>query len=520
MGARRLAPMLVVLGYLATFGAPAASAATPVSEDQAIGITIRLPAVQKAIEKAGEPNGSASGFLSDKRWIVTVFAGDKAVAQAEIDRPSGRVESVRTGLEAAFPLARGGESGVGERTINAWWVWVPLTVIFVFAFFDWRRPFRLLHLDLLAIAALGISYAFFLGRRLGTSVPLVYPVLVYVVIRSLVAGVRPAQRAGPLTRLPLTALAVLTLGLLAGRIALLLADPFVNDVGYASVAGADRILDGLELYSRGGAHFDTYGPVAYLSYIPFVLIWPFREAVSFPAAAQAAAIFWDVATVVGLVVLGRRLRPGTVLGWALALAWVACPFTGLVLTVASNDAMVAALLVWMFVLLASPPVRGLLAGAAAAAKFGPGALAPLLARGPGRFDARKAVIFGVVFAAVVVVTVSPLLPPGGVREFYDETVGFQLHRASPFSYWGRHPDLDWVQTTLKVAALALALLVAFVPRGARTTAQVAALATAVLVAAQIPLQHWFYLYVPWFLPLYCVALFSEMSRAAGEPRAS
>jgi hypothetical protein len=317
-----------------------------------------------------------------------------------------------------------------------------------------------------------------------------------------------------------TALVGLTLGLLAARIALLLAEPFVMDVGYASAAGADRLLHGLELYTRGGAHFDTYGPVAYLAYVPFVLIWPFHESQQYPAAAQAAAVAFDLLTVAGLVVLGRRLRPGTALGWALALAWVACPFTGLALTSSSNDALVSALLVWAFVAIASPAARGALAGAAAAAKFAPALVAPLLMRGPGQPSRRAALIYAGAFIAIVLATLVPLLPPGGLKEIYDATIGFQLDRFSPFSIWSRHPGLDWLQTVLQLGAIGLAAAAAFIPRGPRTTAQVAALAAAVLVAEQIPLQHWFYLYVPWFLPLYCVALFSEQARAAAGARSA
>ena len=58
---------------------------------------------------------------------------------------------------------------------------------------------------------------------------------------------------------------------------------------------------------------------------------------------------------------------------------------------------------------------------------------------------------------------------------------------------------------VKVAAAALALLVAFVPRR-RDAVQVAALGAAVLVALQLGATHWFYLYVVWFAPLALVAL--------------
>jgi uncharacterized membrane protein len=327
----------------------------------------------------------------------------------------------------------------------------------------------------------------------------------------LLAGLRPRVRSGPITWLPAKAVIALTLGLLALRVGLTLADTFVSDIGYASVAGADRVLDGLQLYTGGGtSHFDTYGPLSYLLYVPFVLVWPFHESQTYPPAAQAAAIAWELITVAGLVVLGRRLR----LGWTLALAWTACPFTALTVVCATNDGLVAALLVWALVAMRSPAVSGALAGAAAAAKIAPVFLLPVLARGVGRLNVRHVAVYATAALLVIAVSLVPLLPPGGLSEFYDATIGFQLHRQSPFSIWSQHPGLDSLQTLLKAASLALAFVLALFPRGTRTVGQMAALAAAVLVAAEIPLQHWFYLYVPWFLPLYCVALFTERAAAA------
>jgi hypothetical protein len=133
----------------------------------------------------------------------------------------------------------------------------------------------------------------------------------------------------------------------------------------------------------------------------------------------------------------------------------------------------------------------------------------VLARGAGRLNPRAAAITLGAAVLVVVISLVPVLPPGGLKEFYDTTIGFQLHRDSPFSIWSQHDWLHPLQTILKAGSLLLALVLALFPRGARSVTQVAALATATLVAAELPLQHWFYLYVPWFLPLYCVALFSE-----------
>ena len=491
--------------------APPASAA--VSKEQALQIAARLPQVQAELAKLRDVRGTLQ--VQGDRYLVFFEVDDEPRVEVVVDILSGSVLKVYLGDQAAFPLARGPDSGFASRKLNAVWIWVPLTLIFVGVFFDRRRPWRLLHLDLVAIAALGISFAFFMKGKLHASVPLVYPTLVYVLVRMLVAGLRPQRRDGPITWLPGRAVIGLTLGLVAFRIGLTLADTFVTDIGYASVAGADRVLHGLELYTRGGAHFDTYGPLAYLLYIPFVLIWPFKESQTYPPSAEAAAIAWELLTVGGLIVLGRRLR----LGWTLALAWAASPFTALALACGSNDALVAALLVWALVAMGSAPVKGVLAGASAAAKIAPGFVLPVLARGTGRLDLRRAAIFSVAALLVIVVSLLPVMPPGGLSEFYDTTIGFQLHRKSPFSIWSQHGGLEPLQTLLKAGSLALALGLALFPRGARSVGQMAALAAAVLVAAELPLQHWFYLYVPWFLPLYCLALFIEHA-AGGRPAAS
>jgi hypothetical protein len=501
----RLRLALLIAGLCLLAASPAEAA---ISKDQAVAIATRLPQVRAELASVPAPRATVS--VDGDHYVVLLGSSEAARAEVDIDILSGRVLRVFLGDRAEFPLARGPASGFAQRKLNAVWLWIPLTLIFVFAFFDRRRPFRLLHLDLAAIALLGVSYAFWMKGNLSASVPLVYPPLVYLVARSLLAGLGPRQRGGPITWLPARAVIALTLGLVALRVGLTLADTFVSDIGYGSAAGAQRILDGLQLYTRGGAHFDTYGPLAYLLYIPFVLIWPFHESQTYPPAAEAAGIVWELITVAGLVVLGRQFR----LGWTLALVWAACPFTALAVVCGSNDGLVAALLVWTFVAFRSPLLRGGLAGAAAAAKFAPGFVLPVLARGTGRMNWRRAAICLVAATAVAVVSLIPLLPPGGFKEFYDTTIGFQLHRHSPFSIWSQHPSLDWLQALLKAGSLALPLVLMFVPRGARSLAQVAAFSAAVLVAAQLPLQHWFYLYIPWVLPLYCVALFSEHAAGA------
>ena len=277
-------------------------------------------------------------------------------------------------------------------------MWLPLCLLFVAPFFDPRRPFRMLHVDLLVLlGGFGLSHFFFNKGEIGTSVPLVYPVLAYFLARMLVAGFRPRRTGEPLV--PFVPAAVLVAGivLLGGlRIGLDLTEGKVGDVGYASAIGATRIQTHQPLYKDSGKdepHFDTYGPVNYLAYDPFMRIWkPSQKEIEAPddyelPAARAAALVFDAFTVLGLFLLGLRLRrgrEGRLLGLALAYGWVSFPYTLFPLMSNSNDGLISMLLVYALLALSSPPARGALVALAGAAKFAPLALVPLFATGRGR----------------------------------------------------------------------------------------------------------------------------------------
>jgi hypothetical protein len=295
------------------------------------------------------------------------------------------------------------------------------------------------------------------------------------------------------------------------RVALNIADANVIDVGYAGVIGADRITHGHGLYAgdfpTDNEHGDTYGPVDYLLYVPFEQALPWDGKWADLPAAHGAAIFFDLATILGLLVLGRRLRAGPDgrdLGIVLAYAWAAYPYTLYTLNSNANDTLVAAAAVWALVALRSPPARGVLVALGAAAKFVPLALAPLFATASPQRRWRGAVVFSIVVALILVAAFAPFIPHGGLHQLWDRTLGYQLGRDSPFSIWGQHDGLTPLWTAVKVASGLLALLVAFVPRQ-KTPVQVAALGAAVLVGLQIAASHWFYLYIVWFFPLALVA---------------
>ena len=323
----------------------------------------------------------------------------------------------------------------------------------------------------------------------------------------LLVGFRGRERRERLVPLvPAVWLAVGIVFLVGLRAGLNVADSNVIDVGYSGVIGADRIVDGDELYGDGFAadneRGDTYGPANYLFYVPFEQTFTWSGAWDDLPAARGAALAADLLVLLGLMLLGRRLRPGEegkTLGLALAFAWAAYPYSAFALESNSNDTLIAVAVVGAL-LATGPALRGVAIGLGAAAKFAPLALAPLFATAGGERRTRHVVVFALALAAAVVVTVAPFVPDGGLRELYDRTVGYQAGRPSPFSIWGQEPSLEWLQTVVKVAAAGLALLVAFVPRR-KSPAQLAALAAAVLVAVQLTMTHWFYLYVVWFAPL-------------------
>lgn len=469
-------------------------------------------------------------YRDSHNWSLGYFSGATKVADVTIDGNSGKVIGAWQGIKAGWPMARGAHNYFGA-VFQSWYVWIPLCLLFVVPFFDPRRPFRLLHLDLLVlVAGFGASHFFFNKGEIGTSVPLVYPVLAYLLVRLLVAGFRPRRTGERLTRFPAAYFVIAIIALVGLRIGLDVTSSNVGDVGYGSTIGAYRIQHSEPLYKDSGAvdhHLDTYGPVNYLAYYPFVRVFPpsREEAGSLGdyklPAAHAGAIFYDLLTLLGLFLLGGALRPGRsgrMLGLALAYAWVSYPYTLFSLMSNTNDMVISALLVFSLVAIASARGRGLLLALASAAKFAPLALAPLFASGRGEARGRSWLSFGVVFALVSAAFVLPFVPKEGFGVVWDQTIGFQLGRSSPFSIWGQNPSLGTLLTLVKLGAAALAVAVAFVPRR-RSAAQVAALGAAVLIATQLTAIHWFYFYIVWFTPFALAALFSEYGTGRDrEPR--
>jgi hypothetical protein len=359
---RRAAAALCVASLAALLAWPQLAAAAepapgPVTEAEAIRTANRDPS---AVKERGEHAGlTSSAHVVEGDWNVGYFAEGKELALVIVDSHTGKVRESWTGYQVAWKMARGYPGAFGE-SLNAPYVFLPLCALFLLGLVDWRRRRRLVNLDLLVLLGFGVSHYFFNRGEIGVSVPLAYPVLLYLLARALWIGFRGAGE-GLRPVWPWAWLLVAALFLMGFRVGLNVADSGTTDIGYAGVIGADRIAHGEPIYGNFPEEIsqgDTYGPVNYFAYVPFERIWPWSGKWDDLPASHAAAIVFDLATFCLLIWLGIRIRPGPDgrrLAATLAFGWAAYPYTAQVLESNSNDGLVALLLVATLLVLASCP---------------------------------------------------------------------------------------------------------------------------------------------------------------------
>jgi hypothetical protein len=512
---RRVAALFLPLLLAFALAVPALAGAAAKTEEPAPGDVNSAEATQAAVkdpkvvkEKEEHPNLIPSPNFHNEKWEVGWFEDNHEYALVMVDPKTGEVTESWTGYQVAWEMARG-YSGEFAHSLNSPLIWLPLCLIFFVGLFDWRRWRRFANLDLLVLLGFGVSHFFFNRGNIGLSVPLAYPVLVYLLARCLWIGFR-GRGVGLRPVWPTMWLLVAALFLMGFRVGLNMADAGAIDVGYAGVTGAHMIVHGEPLYGNWPEDIhdgDTYGPVNYAAYVPFEVIWPYTGEWDDLPAAHGASVTFDIATFILLLVLGIRIRPGPAgrrLGAILAFGWAAFPYTAYVLESDSNDALIAALLVATLVLLAKPLWRGVTLSLATWAKFIPLMLAPMLLTYDG-WKWRKMLPYCLGFAVVTVAAmIWPTINPG-LHVFYERTIATQAGRVSPFSIWGQDESLEPIRVAILAATGVLAITLAFVPRK-KSLLQVAALSAALMLGVQITLHHWFYLYIVWFFPLLLVAL--------------
>jgi hypothetical protein len=477
-------------------------------------------------------------------WTVKVWSGPAGqIAFGRVDDASGLVEVAWTGPQVAWPMARGGGHVFGGKRLNSLPVWLGFCAVFLLGLADLRRLRSIRNLDLLVLVSLTISFWFFNDGRIFTSVPLVYPVLLYLLGRMLWVGLRNRASAASRPVWPVWLIVAATIFLSGFRIGLDLSDSMVIDVGYSGVVGAHRIADGQAPYGhfpqasgrrcgpvdrdgrsvlrvqengrceKQNEHGDTYGPVAYEAYLLGYALFGWDGGEDPLHAAHFTAIVFDLACMLGLVLVGLRYGDRR-LAATLAFAWAAFPFTQYVASTSSNDAIPPAFLIFGFWLADSPWGRGVFAALASWTKFAPLVVAPLWATYPAR-KVRPTAFFIAAFAAATFAAFWLLLlesnPWDAASTFLDRTIWNQFERESPFSLWDWRqyhaglPDLHVVQRVLQGLLLVGAITLAVVPRR-KSPLQLAALTAALLIGFEIVLTHWFYLYVAWFFPFVAFAI--------------
>jgi hypothetical protein len=518
------------------------------TESRVVARFLEVPKVARWLERyPPRPSTDATFDHGTRRWTVHVWSGRAGeIALGKVEDADGRVSEAWTGPQVAWKMARGRAGSFGGKVLNAWWTWASLSIVFLVGLVD-RRRLRSWHtLDLLVLLSLGLSLWFFNRGHVFASASLAAPPLGYLLVRTAWIGFRGRARS-PALSWPVWVLAAAAVFLVGFRIGLNIESTSgVIDVGYAGVIGADRILDGQAPYGHmpiedslracgkadsdgeirdriqengrcesANPRGDTYGPLAYLAYVPFVVSFGWSGKWDSLPAAHLAAIMFDLLVVLGLILVGRRFG-GARLAVALAFGWVAFPFTAYVLNANTNDAIMPAILVWGFWLATSAVARGTAVALAGWTKFAALLLAPLWLTYPSGLNRRAAVRFATAFAIASVAVFSVLLLEPNLAEagrtFVDRTLDYQLGRGSPFSPWdwGQYhakgiPSLAALQLILQVGVLALAGVVAAIPRR-KGPLELAALSASVLVGFELALTHWSYLYIPWFLPFVLLAL--------------
>jgi hypothetical protein len=488
----------------------------------AVEVASADPKVRQELAKhSSQPSAYANS--DDGEWIIYFEVeergelgglrdedtGKKVVAQVGVNKETLQPTYVWTGDQVAWQMARGGYDY--GRQANYPYVWWIMGFIFALAFVHTDKIFHIRNLDVLALVGLFLSQNFFKAADIHWAVLLWYPPLLYLLARTLLMGFGYGERVEKTSDFPTPLL--LVLGTFAsGFILSLNLDAGVLDVGYAGVAGADRILEGVSPYGNLPSDIawgDTYGPLNYLLYIPFIWLLGWSGTYDYLPAAHALTALAFVAGALALLLAGRRYA-GARGGAALLFAWTVFPYTLYATNQNSNDIIVGAVAAVGLATATSPLARGMTVGAGFAIKLFPLILAPLWMLHD--FSRRRvAPVLKFVLGGTVVLALSFwVLALGGdpvenAKLFYERTFVVQSTRESPFSIFAQLPVLGFLRRPLTAAVIFLALLVSVVPKK-RTIRRLAAFSAALIIAFQLVLLHWFYAYIVWFEPFIFVAL--------------
>ena len=102
----------------------------------------RYPKVAHWLERyPPKPQTDATFDKATRRWTVQVWsgrAGEIALGKVEDARRAG-VGGVRRARRSRGGWRAGGSASFGGKVLNAWWMWIPLSVVFFLGLVDRRR---------------------------------------------------------------------------------------------------------------------------------------------------------------------------------------------------------------------------------------------------------------------------------------------------------------------------------------------------------------------------------------------
>jgi hypothetical protein len=482
-----------------------------------------IPKVRQELAKYDSPDFAYAARNEGVFWKVDFVVEDskptggalfdsgdkKAVAQVGVNIQNKTIAYVLIGDQVGWQLARGGD--IFGRQANYPYVWGILGFVFALGFMRTDRVLHIRNLDVLAILGFLASHIFFRAADVHWAVLLWYLPLLYLLARTLLMGFGYGERVEKTSELPTPALFVLG-AFASGFVLSLNLDAGVLDVGYAGVAGADRILNGISPYGHMPDNIalgDTYGPLNYLLYAPMIWLFGWSGYYDNLPAAHALTAVSFVGGALAMLYAGWRYA-GARGSAALLFAWAVFPYTLYATNQNSNDIVVGAVAAIGLAMATSPLARGATVSAGFAIKLFPLILAPLWMLHDFRRRRVAPVLKFALGGAVVLLLSFWVLFLGGdpvenAKLFYERTFGVQSTRESPFSIFAQIPVLGKLHLPLTVAVVLMAFLVAVVPKK-RTIRRLAAFSAALIIAFQLVLLHWFYAYIVWFEPFIFVAL--------------
>lgn len=307
--------------------------------------------------------------------------------------------------------------------------------------------------------------------------------------------------------------------------------PSADDVAYAVMEGATRMLHGVLPYGHlpGDVfHGDTYPILSYALYTPLALASPVNDIFSSVDLALAAAV---AAALAGAAALARATARGArrlggsdsaaeLGGLRAAIALLSFPPLLITVSTGTTDAALGVMLLLAVLLWRAPAASSAMLAVGAWFKLAPLALFPIWLA-PRRGRSRLAALGGL--ALVSAGCLGLILALGGVSGVgaMVHAMGYQFDRESPQSFWyalgitGLQPIGE---------ALVLALIAGASarfwrdPELAGDRARLAALSAAVMLGLQFTSSQWAFMYLAWVFPLVGVSLFAEpLPVRVGEP---